>query len=187
MNSINLDDYLSDLGITQDERPPTAHLAVPKDGSALTELTPQVAFKQFMQGLVRRLGSDYQVSVREIEPGVLEAEITGERANKLPGRDGQVLHAMETLAYAVLTRQFGPSDVKLRVDAGGYRQRQSETLASLAERLATQVAKSGEAHELQPMNASERRIIHLALKDNPLVTTESHGEGKGRHLIILPR
>lgn len=192
MTSINLDDYLADLGISQgDEALPAsmvAPISVPAaQASAATALG---TFRQFMQGLVSRLGGDYQVAVELIDSDgqdILQATITGEKAAKLPGRDGQVLHAMEVLAYTLLTRQFGPSDIKVRIDAGGYRQRQAETLASLAQRLAAGVAKSGEAHELQPMNASERRIIHLSLKDHPLVTTESRGEGKGRHLVILPR
>lgn len=190
MNSTNLDDYLADLGISQDnEAPPVASpVAPPKHGPVLN--TPQQTFERFIGGLVARLGEGYQVKVtfsHEQDSDILEAEITGDKAARLPGRDGQVLHAMEVLAYAVLTRQFGPSDLKVRIDAGGYRQRQAETLAGLAQRLAAQVAKSGEAHELQPMTPSERRIIHLSLKDHPLVGTESRGEGKARHLVIVPR
>jgi spoIIIJ-associated protein len=57
----------------------------------------------------------------------------------------------------------------------------------LAERLAIGVAKSGEAHELQPMPAAERRVIHIALKEHPDVMSESVGEGASRRLVIKPR
>lgn len=191
MNTIDLDDYLADLGISQDDEAPPMVSVAPTSAHlpAAESLSPQATLTRFLEGLVARLGAGYGVTVRtsQDEPEVLEAEITGEKAAKLAGRDGQVLHAIEVLSYAVLTRQFGPSELKVRVDAGGYRQRQSETLGSLAQRLAAQVAKSGEPHELQPMNASERRIIHVSLQDHPLVVTESRGEGKGRHLVILPR
>ena len=77
--------------------------------------------------------------------------------------------------------------MRVRVDAGGFKRRQADSLGKLAERLAVQVAKSGEPHELQPMTPAERRVIHVALKDHSLVTTESVGEGAGRHLVIKPR
>ena len=86
------------------------------------------------------------------------------------------------LAYAVLAKQAGRSDVRVRVDAGGFKRRQADSLGKLAERLAVQVAKSGEPHELQPMTPAERRVIHVALRTHSLVTTESVGEGAGRHL-----
>ena len=57
----------------------------------------------------------------------------------------------------------------------------------LAERLAVQVTKSGEAHELQPMPAADHRIIHMTLKEHPDVMSESVGEGAARRLIIKPR
>ena len=195
MDTKNLDDYLAGLGISEGDAapPPPAELLAtdPHAEGALTPLSPSAqsplaVFEDFMQGLIAHLGSDLTLSVSE-SGEALEAEIGGERAAKLAGRDGRTLGAIEVLAYAVLAKHAGRSDLRVRVDAGGFKRRQADNLGKLAERLAVQVAKSGEPHELQPMSPAERRVIHVALKDHALVTTDSVGEGQARHLVIRPR
>lgn len=190
-NRTNLDDYLAGLGIADADEtaspppaPETLAASVPVPEAAPED--PRAALERFLTGLTARIDPGLSVSVREGEDA-LEAEITGESAARLAGRDGRTLGAIEVIAYTVLAKQAGRSDLRVRVDVGGFRKRQADTLARLAERLAVQVAKSGEAHELQPMPASERRVIHIALKEHPDVTTESVGEGSSRRLIIRPR
>ncbi|AZI43453.1 KH domain-containing protein [Deinococcus psychrotolerans] len=187
MDNTNLDDYLANLGISEgDEAPNVVEAAL---GSAAPPMESQDAFsvfEQFMHGVIEHLGQDLTLTVRDTGEA-LEADIGGERAGKLAGRDGRTLGAIEVLAYAVLAKHAGRSDVRVRVDAGGFKRRQADNLGKLAERLAVQVAKSGEVHALQPMSPAERRVIHVALKDHSLVTTESVGEGAGRHLVIKPR
>jgi spoIIIJ-associated protein len=190
-NRTNLDDYLAGLGIAgADESAPLppAPEATPA-GPPVPEAAhedPRAVLERFLSGLVSRLGPGLSVTVREGEDA-LEAEISGENAARLAGRDGRTLGAIEVIAYTVLAKHAGRNDVRVRVDVGGFRKRQADTLARLAERLAVQVAKSGEAHELQPMPAGERRVIHIALKEHPDVMTESVGEGTSRRLIIKPR
>ncbi|WP_221089300.1 Jag family protein [Deinococcus aquaedulcis] len=190
-NRTNLDDYLAGLGISdadESELPPPAPDAAPMTPPALEAApeTPLATLERFLRGLISRIDPDLQVTVREVEDA-LEAEITGENAAKLAGRDGRTLGAIEVLAYTVLAKHEGRTKERVRVDIGGYRKRQADTLTKLAERLAVQVAKSGEPHELQPMPAAERRVIHIALKEHPDVMSESVGEGAARRLIIKPR
>lgn len=190
-NRTNLDDYLAGLGISDadDLAPltPVPEVAAPAAPVLDTgHEDPREVLERFLQGLTARIDPSLAVTVREGEDA-LEAEITGEHAGRLAGRDGRTLGAIEVLAYTVLAKQAGRSDLRVRVDVGGYRKRQADTLTRLAERLAVQVAKSGEAHELQPMPAADRRILHIALKEHPDVTTESVGEGPSRRLIIKPR
>ena len=71
------------------------------------------------------------------------------------------------------------------VDVEGYRQRRDESLRFLARRLADQVKSTGRSVTLEPMPANERRIIHLELRDNRYVTTQSIGEGVSRKVAIL--
>ena len=189
-NRTNLDDYLAGLGISdadESELPPPAPDATPSAPTleAAPE-DPRAALERFLQGLVTRIDPDLSVTVREAEDA-LEAEITGEHAARLAGRDGRTLGAIEVLAYTVLAKQEGRGHLRVRVDVGGFRKRQADTLTKLAERLAVQVAKSGEPHELQPMPPAERRVIHIALKEHPDVMSESVGEGAARRLIIRPR
>ncbi|WP_110885843.1 protein jag [Deinococcus yavapaiensis] len=185
----NLDDYLADLGISEaeDEAPTRKAPSRPEAiGKTAAPEEPLVIVERFLHGLVTRLDEGLDVRASEVEDGI-EAEVVGERAARFAGREGRTLSAVETLAYAVLTKHTGRSDVRVRIDAGGFRRRHAETLAKLAERLAVQVAKSGEPHELQPMPPADRRIMHITLKDHPDVMTESVGEGSGRHLVIKPR
>jgi len=77
--------------------------------------------------------------------------------------------------------------VNLVVDVQGYKQRREQNLRRLAERMATQAVRSGHTVYLEPMPPYERRIIHLALRDHPDVTTQSVGEGNRRRVTIIPR
>lgn len=185
----NLDDYLADLGISEaeDEAPlrPATLAEAPRASGGPVE-APGVVVERFLRALLSRLDDGLEVSVREVEDAV-EADITGERAGRLAGRDGRMLGAIELLAHTVLAKHTGRDSARVRVDAGGFRRRHADNLTKLAERLAVQVAKSGENHELQPMPPADRRIMHIALKEHPDVMTESVGEGPGRHLIIKPR
>ncbi len=189
-NRTNLDDYLAGLGISDaDESAPLPHTPEPALAGPVLDAAhedPRAVLERFLRGLIARMDPSLQVSITETGDA-LEAEITGENAAKLAGRDGRVLGAIEVIAYTVLTKQAGRGDLRVRVDVGGYRKRQSDTLSKLAERLAVQVAKSGEPHELQPMPAAERRIIHITLKEHPDVISESVGEGSARRLVIRPR
>ncbi|AAF09828.1 Jag family protein [Deinococcus radiodurans] len=189
-NRTNLDDYLAGLGISDADEsalpppaPDAAPVSAPLHGA---DEDPRAVLEQFLAELTARIDPGLRVQVRETEDA-LEAEISGENAARLAGRDGRTLGAIEVIAYAVLAKHAGRGDLRVRVDVGGFRKRQADTLTKLAERLAVQVAKSGEPHELQPMPPAERRVIHIALKENPDVMSESVGEGAARRLVIRPR
>ena len=72
------------------------------------------------------------------------------------------------------------------MEAEGYRGRHIEKLESLAARMGEKAKDSGQAVDLNPMNAYDRRIIHMALKDVEGVRTESEGEGDDRHVVVIP-
>ncbi|WP_407539940.1 protein jag [Deinococcus radiomollis] len=198
-NTKNLDDYLAGLGISEPGEavlpaPPQSGPTASTSGEAGESgaefqppgtLSPQETLEQFLTGLLSRVDPELTLTLRQGE-GALEAEIQGAQAARLAGRDGRVLAAIEVLAYAALSRQ-GHNEVRVRIDAGGFRRRHAENLSKVAERLAVQVAKTGEAHEMQPMPPADRRVFHLALQGHPLVQTESIGEGPSRRLIIMPR
>ena len=193
-NTKNLDDYLAGLGISEADEavlPPPPQPGPPGSPERLAplqapgHLSPQETLEQFLGGLLALVDPELKLSIRQGD-GALEAEIQGAQAARLAGRDGRVLGAVEVLTYAALSRQ-GHTEVRVRIDAGGFRKRHAENLSKVAERLAVQVAKTGEPHEMQPMPPADRRVFHLALQEHPLVQTESVGEGSARHLIILPR
>ena len=192
----NLDDYLADLGIS-DSNDEAEELALSPGGpphippAALSPLEPRPpqppldVVRDFLEGLVAYLDPDLKVKVNELEDAV-EAEIVGSSASKLIGREGRTLHALETLALTVLSKDSGRADLRVHVDAAGYRKRHTERLVKQAESLATQVMKSGEPLEMEPQTSADRRIIHMTVKAMEGLTTESVGEGANRHVVIRP-
>jgi spoIIIJ-associated protein len=103
----------------------------------------------------------------------------------LIGRRGETLRSVQFLVNLLVSRrvQKWPQIV---VDVGNYRQRRQESLEGLARRMAERVQQTGRSLMLEPMGAYERRIVHLALRDDPTVYTESSGEGENRKVVIFP-
>jgi spoIIIJ-associated protein len=195
----NLDDYLADLGISGEQEE-----GLPSSGTPSSELhyntlepeetlnapglhnqDPLAALKNFLEGVVQRIDPALSVKVRKVD-GALEAEIVGQSAAQLIGRDGHTLTALEVLAYTVLSKDSDRPDLRVHVDAAHYRRRRQERLIRQAESLATQVMKSGIPLEMDPLPAADRRIVHMTIKAMEGVTTESTGEGTLRHIVIRP-
>lgn len=111
--------------------------------------------------------------------------VTGQDVGAIIGRHGETLDAIQYLTSLVMNRH-SEQRYRVVVDIGGYRKRREETLVALARRTADKVVKVGKSYEMEPMSASERRIIHATLQDYPGVTTESEGEDPQRCVIISP-
>lgn len=112
-------------------------------------------------------------------------DVDGDDSGLLIGRRGETLRALQFLVSFIATRRLGDR-VNLFVDVSGYQERRYETLRSLAERNARRVASSGREVTLEPMPPNERRIVHMALADDPDVNTVSDGVGDGRRVVIEP-
>jgi spoIIIJ-associated protein len=116
----------------------------------------------------------------------LTLDIKGEDLGILIGRRGETLSALQYLVNLIVSRRL-KGRVGVVVDVEGYRERRYESLRLLARRLGEQVKTTGKPVTLEPMPANERRIIHLELKDNPDVTTESMGQGEERKIVIISK
>jgi spoIIIJ-associated protein len=103
----------------------------------------------------------------------------------LIGRRGETLRSLQFLLNLLVSRkvQKWPQVV---VDVGNYRQRRQESLEGLARRMAERVRQTGRPIMLEPMAAYERRIVHLALREDKTIYTESSGEGENRKIVIYP-
>ncbi len=102
------------------------------------------------------------------------------------GRRGETLHSLQFLLNMLVSRKVHrwPHIV---IDVGNYRQRRRESLEGLAHRMAERVCQSGRSITLEPMAAYERRIVHLALRNDANVYTQSTGEGSSRKIVIYPK
>ncbi len=122
----------------------------------------------------------------ELDSGSLVFEIEGPDAGLLIGRRGETLQALQFMVRMITNRQLTRKSYVI-IDVEGYRERRAEMLRNLARRTAGRVSTSERPASLEPMPPGERRIIHMALADNPRIRTESEGEGNRRHVVILPR
>jgi len=141
--------------------------------------------EQFLGGVCEAMDVDVAVAVKE-DGEYLHADITGAEAGILIGHHGQTLDAMQYLLNLVASKVEEGSQ-RVVLDVEGYRKRREETLTRLASRLAERVRRNGEPMVLEPMSAHERRVIHLALQDDPYVVTGSEGEDPFRRVVIQPK
>jgi spoIIIJ-associated protein len=118
------------------------------------------------------------------ERAAISLEINGDDLGILIGRRGQTLASLQYLVYLMVSHQL-KARVNITIDVAGYRERRKEALRNLAWRMAERVMATGQTVPLEPMSASERRIIHLSLRDYHGVITQSVGEGDYRKVTIL--
>lgn len=175
----------------EQEEAPSAP-AAPIDSDAPVD---QIA-RRMLEDLLERMEiHGYVTAVRSSVPsqrGEPEETITlhvegadEEAMSLLIGRRGETLRSLQFMVNLLVSRrvQKWPQIV---VDIGNYRQRRQESLEGLARRMADRVRQSGRPLTLEPMGAYERRIVHLALREDPTVYTESTGEGENRKVVIYP-
>ncbi len=113
-------------------------------------------------------------------------DIHGTDLGILIGRRAEILNAMQYIVNLIVSKQV-EHWVQVVVDVEGYRARRERQLRQMAVRMADQAIKTGRRQVLEPMPASERRIIHLELRDHPNVATQSIGEEPARKVTIVPK
>lgn len=113
-------------------------------------------------------------------------DIEGNDLSFLIGRKAETLNALQFITSLIVGRELGRW-APLQIDVQHYRQRRESELRKLARRIAEQVIGTGRKQTLEPMPPNERRIVHIELRDNPHVVTESVGEDPRRKVMILPK
>ncbi|MBI3302826.1 MAG: KH domain-containing protein [Deltaproteobacteria bacterium] len=121
----------------------------------------------------------------EVSPEEVLLRIDGKEGGILIGRKGQTLDALEYLVNRIISRsEEGEAHVVL--DTENYRERRKKSLEELALRLGERAKRRRKTVTLNPLSPRDRRVVHLALQDDPLVTTKSTGGGYHRKLLIIP-
>lgn len=155
---------------------------------AAVKLTPKLSPPQAVRltveeilaagGFATRVATEWDEAT-----GIVTVSVAGEDLGLLIGRRGRTLDALQSLLNVACCRPpAGPRQVLL--DVGGYRQRRAETVTRMALRGAESVRRTGRSVSLEPMPASERRLVHLALQDCGDLATRSEGRDPERRVII---
>jgi spoIIIJ-associated protein len=177
------------LGVGYEPARVVAHLpaeAAEAAASIATDERGQAAeARSLVARIVQALGVDAEVAARE-EPEAVVVTCSGPDVGLLIGRHGQTIDAIQYLLNVIAYRAHGEEKQDVVVDAAGYRARRQATLETLALRVADRVRESGEAEELEPMTAVERKVVHLRLKEVAGVSTTSEGMEPNRYVVVVP-
>ena len=139
--------------------------------------------EEFLSKVISFICEDARVEKRESEDGSVTYEIVGERLGGLIGRRGETLDALQHLVNLAVNRR-GEEKSRIMLDAENYRAKRSESLEKFAQRAAASVLKYKRNKALEPMNAYERHIVHVALQDMENISTSSVGNEPNRRVII---
>ena len=124
-------------------------------------------------------------SHHNLAEGTVALELSGSDTGLLIGRRGQTLMSLQFLVNSIVRSKSG-ENIRIAIDAEGYRDRRENTLKEMAIRVADRVKETGRSITLEPMNAADRRIIHVSLTEYEGVRTESVGEADNRKVEIFP-
>jgi spoIIIJ-associated protein len=185
-------DRPSSRGAPPRERPRPAER--PRDLDRVDEAEEQVA-KEIVRELLAHMGVEADVLAVDNpstmpldpeDPPTIFIDVLGHDLGMLIGRRGDHLSQLQYLVNLIANRRLD-NWTRVVIDVEGYRTRREESLVGLAERVGRQVARSRRPIMLEPMPPNERRIVHLTLRENPEVATESTGEGSMRRVTVYPR
>ncbi len=143
------------------------------------------AAERFTQGLVDAFDLGAQAK-SIIDDEVVVVDVTGDNLGLLVGPKGATLHAIEELVRTVVQRQTDGHGVRIHVDVAGYRAKRREALADFTRNLADKVLDTGKAQALEPMSASDRKVVHDTAAEIDGITTISEGEDPRRRVVLRP-
>ncbi len=145
--------------------------------------------KEVLAEIIKLMGIEATI---EIKPGdspeevLLNIQAGGGEGGLLIGRRGQTLEALQYVLTRVVNERCGLDGAQLIIDTENYRERRKKTLEDMALRLGEKAKRKRTSVSVDSLSARDRRIIHLALEDDPWLTTKSLGRGDYRRLLIIP-
>ena len=167
------------------ETEPEAAEAVEEGGAPEEEFDWSEEALLLVQDFIDAMDLDLTAEITRAEEGDINIEVEGPDLGIFIGRQGGTINAFQYLINVILNRQ---SSTRLRVviDGEGYRARRERALKKMARGAADRVQRSGMEVRLEPLRSFERRIVHLALQEDPGVFTYSEGEEPYRRVVVAP-
>jgi spoIIIJ-associated protein len=185
------DEIVSEQEIELPQAPEFESFAEQEAGSEEQDLVLRVS-SDVVRELLSKMKVHATVSAHLVAPEdehskpLVWVDVRGNDLSILIGPRTETLNALQYIAGLIASKEIGHT-VPLVVDVEGFRARRIQQLRQLARRMADQAVKTGRRQVLEPMPASERRIIHIELRGNPMVATESIGEEPRRKVTIIPK
>jgi spoIIIJ-associated protein len=158
--------------------------SVPDQGEAPAHGDDARQIEEFLQRFAASSPFEIDFQVTPDSSG-LRIELGGRDRDLFLARRGEGLNALQTVLGRIVSQMGSAREVIL--DSGDFRRSREEELAEIAQLMAEKVKKLGEPQSLSPMNPYDRRLVHLALKDDPAVETHSEGDGFLKSVKIFPR
>jgi len=174
-------------GKTEEEAPAASAYkpSEEQEGVHVFSESPSELGREALQRIVDFITTDANISVRET-PERIFFNVEGGNTAVLIGKRGQTLEAIQYLVEKVINKQ-NAQRVRIQVDIEGYLDSRKTKLEGLAARLSEKAKRIGKPVTIGQLNAHDRRIVHIALKDDSGVRTQSMGDGFYRKLVIFPQ
>jgi spoIIIJ-associated protein len=138
-----------------------------------------------LKQILEKMGEQTAVRQIELDAETVELEIKGDGSGILIGRHGQTLDALEYIVNRILARRIKDA-APISLETESYRARRRQQLHRMALSMGEKAKREHKPVRLDPMPARDRRVVHLALKEDPMITTRSAGEGSMRSIEIVP-
>jgi spoIIIJ-associated protein len=155
--------------------------APPARGTAAPPPPPGPLLRGLVRALAEAAGVDVAAEVEE-SAGALTVRLEGPGCSLLLEEDGEVLRALEHLLQRAASRPGARQRVV--VSCPGYREKRDDDLRAEARALVEAVRRDGQPRETRPLNAYERRIVHIVVSEEPGLRTFSVGEGADRRVTV---
>ncbi|TYT75258.1 protein jag [Desulfobotulus mexicanus] len=185
--SVKSKDEEEALSVTLPESEEDGFSEVAEENPAPVEVTPEMIARgrEILEKILPYISED--VTIREeVSPGRILFNLDGGNPAIIIGKRGQTLEAIQYVVDKIVNRD-AEGRVRVQMDVEGYIETRKEHLQQLALKQAEKARRTGKPATIGQMNAHDRRIIHLALKDDRAVRTQSVGEGYYRRLVIFPK
>lgn len=140
----------------------------------------------FLEGLLAEFGTEGSVASTILDDESFEVSVRGQDLGLLIGPKGTTMSALQDLTRTVVQRKTSARSGRLLLDVAGYRQKRKEALERFARAAAEKVLATGSRVVLEPMTASDRKIVHDTVNDIEGVSTTSQGEDPRRRVVLLP-
>ncbi len=164
--------------------------AIPEKKTAITEEEAAAMAqkgKVVLETILNLMGIQATVDIRRVEADEeIILDVHGENGGLLIGRRGQTLEALQYMVTRIVNERQEKEGPQLVVDTENYRERRKKTLEDMALRLGEKAKRQRKTITVDSLSAADRRVIHVALQDDPWVTTKSLGKGAYRRLLIIP-